>query len=317
MRGKSSFLIWVAPFHKKIFSLLLEKNDDLSPLIWICIHNFSSFFLSSHPALCFNKNQLQEKMRTVSCDDIITIDFHMGLRGTQYLSQLKETLEKMIRETAVRLKTIKYFYKIWEYNFRANKKKWLNTDSISHINTEMPNLFILGGSSVDDFLSKNQLSTQTCIWSADTALVPLLLRQQYPSLIFSIDAGMGSFEHYTYAKSDMNQDLTFVLDPLSFPKYYTLGVKKYTYASSHPLIQQTRHSHQALVNQTGDVYGIMKALYEFLFPQKEMPKVIGHDQTSIRYATHLRGSAYHQRRYHKMNRFDSPEIYFYKLSKTY
>ena len=166
-------------------------------------------------------------------------------------------------------------------------------------------------------MNKNQLDSQACIWSADTALIPLLIRKQHPSLIFSIDAGMGSFEHYTYAKFNINQKLTFVLDPLSFPKYYTIDINKYTYASSHPLIQDIRHPHPILINQTGDVYGIMKALYEFLFPRKKMPDVIGHDPTSIHYTTHLRGSAYHQRRYHKMNRLDSPETYFYELSRTY
>ncbi len=321
-RHKSSILIWIAPFHHEIFSYLVNQVSDLSPLVWICIHNFSILPTETdsslmHPSLCFSENQLEKRMRTIDHRDTITIDFHVSLQNTDYITLLKEKLNKILKKMALRLKTIQHFNKIWEYNFRANKKNWLNTDSVHHISSKKPKFFILGGSSVDNFLRQTVLDSKICIWSADTALMPLLFRNKCPNLVFSIDAGLGSFEHYIYAQTKTYKMPPFVLDPLSFPKYYTTTIKKYTYASSHPLIQQTKNPHPILINRTGDVYGIMKALYQFLFPQQNMPQVIGHDQRAIRHITHLRGSSYYYRKYHQMNRLNNVEAYFYKLSKTY
>ena len=253
----------------------------------------------------------------INSDDRIVVDFHASLKGTHYTTKLKEQFNQMIHGVALRLKTIKHFKKIWNYNFRANQKSWLSTQPISELSVKQPDYFVLGGPSADDFLYHTNLKKQVRIWSADTALMPLIRKGIQPDVVFSIDAGFGSYEHFVYIRKSEKRAITFVLDPLSFPKYYNADIRRYTYASSHPLVQKAGSGHPVLVNKTGDVYGLMEALHRFLFPEQNLPKMIGHDQKSIHHTTHLKGSAYHLRMYHQMNRFYSTEKYFYDLSKSY
>ena len=325
-----SVFIWVSPFHKEIFSLLSIKFP--ARFIWICIQNFSPNF-SGHPSVFFTSNQLEEKMRTISQNASLKVDFHSSLQtlsslqAPDYLNKLKKCIQDMIYETVVRLKTIKHFEKIWEYNFKVNQKSWREAKPINKLNVLPPDTFILGGPSVDEAfkLKKLKKPKDQRIWSADTALTPLVTRNILPEVIFSIDAGFASFEHYIYLQKKQKKQMKskLVLDPFSFPKYYKIGLEIYTYANSNPLIQEQsdEHDHLDLVNDTGDVFGLMVSAYQILFPEKKLPVILGRDRAKNldknSYVTHLRGSAYHLRRYHSMNRLDLPEKYFYSLSKRF
>ena len=265
-------------------------------------------------------------MRTIEPNDSLTIDFHPSFYGSDYLSESKECFQKMLRETALRLKTIRHFQKIWNYNLKANQNQWIKSKSLNQLNIQPPDLFVLGGPSVDEGLAKKQISKKKHIWSADTALAPLVNQHIYPEVVFSIDAGFGSFEHYVYVTDEKKRKIKFVLDAFSFPKYYRLGLYVYTYANTNPLIQRINHKHPVLVNETGDVFGLMAASHQMLFPNEKLPGIVGRDidnrshqkkPQKTYHITHLRGSAYHTRRQYLMSRLNLPEEYFYRLSKRF
>ena len=186
-----------------------------------------------------------------------------------------------------------------------------------------PKYFILGGSSVDLFLDeyvKKKTNNGNDLWVADTAFAACILRGIIPNVLFSLDAGFASFEHFSYIlKRIQDKKIDIVLDPLSFPKLYKVTMfNMFLYTHSNPLLVDSKAmKFPVLYNSTGDVYGLIVALYNFIYPQESMPIVIGRDQKAIHKVTHLRGSGYYMRQYCENNRFYTVANYFYNLSQKY
>ncbi len=319
--NKQIFL-WIAPFHEEIFSLLDPKW--LKNFIWICISDFSKkkkYDQIDH--ILFSKEQIENRFREISKDDSIKIDFHFTLKSSRkdnFLLLARNLLTNLIKQSAVRLKTIHHFQKIWEYNFKANLTHWQKSNSILNLKPFRPDTFILGSPNSDFFLENvsKQKNKKNIIWCADTAISACILHGVHPEITFSIDGGYASYEHFSHVADRVDKNkFKVVLDPLAFPRYYRIGLKVYTYTNSNPLIQSVPHRFPYLQNDTGDVYGIMKAMFHYFFKDEYFPQVFGREQKSIKHVTHLRGSGYHLRQYCKMDRTSSNENYFYHLSKKW
>jgi hypothetical protein len=312
-------LVWVAPFHEKIFSNLekhLVKN-----LVWISPVNFT-------PAPKFiidNLDKLQFFLREINRSDSFLIEVHVCFKLFGLQDSFQNSLLRFIKNSAVRLKTIAHFSSLWKNNFRRNHKKWLLLPDISKIDLALPDLFVLGGPSVDLYIS--QLKNHKNIWCADTALPTLLHYNILPQCVFSLDAGHGSYEHFiTSIDNDNISKMTLVVDPLSFSPLFDLKFKNtFTCANSNPLVQQSKNAFTIIENSTDDVSGFMQGVYKSVYENestenlnlKNPPKIIGHDRGHVKKVTHLRGSAYHLRQYSRNNRLSTPELYFYRLSSRY
>ena len=327
---ENSKFFWIAPFHENIFYSLNSRQK--CNLFWICCANFSTKKFSEliklqaeNNCLIFDFRALQFALQEIQKDNSIKIEFHPSLRNSSIFQELKGSIQDMIQEVALRLKTIQHFENIWCYNFKANFEKWKRCHPASEFEPQKPDYFILGGPSVTEFLKRFDDKKKT-IWSADTSWMPLVHRGILPDLVFSIDAGYGSFEHFIYHATRIEKEkVRILLDPLSFPKFYNAGIKAYSYISSNPLIQQAvQEDNQELEakfpflsNETGDVYGIMQSFYFYLFPETDLPQVIGHDKGPRKFETHLRGSGYHEREYTRSNRLETTENHFFKRSLSF
>ena len=325
-----SKLFWVAPFHEQIFLSL--NSEQKRGFFWLSCSDFSVKktqqeyrFRSENSCIIFNIETLRYVLQSIQKDDLVRIEFHPALRNSNIFQELQESLEALMRQVALRLKTIRNFKNIWAYNFRVNYERWERCHSISEIKLQKPDYFILGGPSVTRFLEELD-DRKKIIWAADTSWMPLIHKGISPELIFSIDAGYGSYEHFIYHATKIRKNQTkLLLDPLSFPKFYITGMKIYSYANSNPLVQQAiqkknpflEKKFPVLSNDTGDVYGIMQSFFSYLFPGSKFPRVIGHDQSARRSETHLRGSGYHERRYNRSNRLETTENYFFEFSHRY
>jgi len=303
-------LIWVAPFHTTLLKFV--NPEYLKFLIWISPAEFSDPLMH----IINSEEKWNYFLRDISMKDSFSIEIHHSLKSPEVNQFIREHLE----QSAIRIKTIEHFEKPWEYNFYRNKKTWLNTPDITTMSaneqSNKPDLFVLGGSSVNNSFS--EISKHKHIWCADTAFSPLVQNNIIPEVVFSLDAGMGSLEHFLPAKFTPHlKKVSLVIDPLSFPPVYSLPFQNiYTYAGSHPLIQKARHKHTYLENMTGDVSGLMDALFLWMY-KEPIPEVVGKDGTHISYVTHVRGSGYYYRQYGKMNKLFTPETYFLALSRRY
>ena len=327
---KNSKFFWVAPFYEKIFFNLDHKRKH--NFFWICCANFSKKkplefkrLQTESKCLIFDFETLRSILQNIEKEDTIKIELHPSLRNSNIFQELKKLTQNLIQQAALRLKTIQHFEKTWSYNFKVNFEKWKMCSSIFKIGSAKPDYFILGGPSVADFLSRFN-DKKKIIWSADTSWMPLVHHGIIPKLVFSIDAGYGSFEHFIYYSSVIKKTkIKLVLDPLSFPKFYDIGAETYSYISSHPLVQQAIHDDNGelkakfpvLSNETGDVYGIMQSFHFHLFGNTDPPQIIGYDQGPKGLETHVRGSGYHERKYNRSNRFATLENYFLEFSLRY
>jgi hypothetical protein len=307
---KKKLLIWISPFHSDIYNNL--SNNHKKQLIWIAPLLFTNFSSEEYSGIIFNNATLKYFLNEVKKNNSFIIKAH----PTLFKYNFDLLLQKLIQQSASRIKTIDHFEKIWKNNFTKNKNKWLKIKDIKAIELIPPDLFILGGPSVDDSYKKIKKSQH--IWAADTALPLLAHLNISPDLVFSIDAGFGSYEHFIQPieKKILSNSIA-VLDPLTFPLVYDITFKKiFTYAHLNPLIQATHHNFTYLTNNTNDVFGLMASVFHLMFDLK-LPEVIGHDCGHINKATHFRGSAYHRRQFGKCNRFITPEKYFFQLSDRY
>ncbi|MES0491777.1 MAG: 6-hydroxymethylpterin diphosphokinase MptE-like protein [Leptospirales bacterium] len=299
-------LIWAAPFHKKIATHL--SINEQKRIFWISVADFTEpniHIINSHSKWIYF-------LRNIQRTDSYRIEIHPVLKDFG----LQEFFQHEFENSAVRIKTIEHFEKVWEYNFHRNRDWWLQVEDIATLKTEKPDAIVLGGPSVDE--QYDQLQTKKVIWCADTSLWPLQHRGLTPKVVFSIDAGRGSWEHFAQsAKNNKIKNMQLVADGLGFPGVLHLGfAKTYAYAGTHPLVQKTTHNHTILENKTGDVYGIIETVYKFLFDEN-LPEVFGRDGTHFKYKTHLRGSGHYYRMYPQVDRFTTLEQYFYQLSRRY
>lgn len=299
--AQNSRLIYIAPADNR----LLESIDHLN-FLWITppAENLHPFFLDTHTALI-------KALRDISSDESLQIRIHPALVQITYL---QKQLQSLLTEAARRLKTIAHFKNRWEYNFRRNREIWQH---LSFIQAVKPQLIIAGGPSLDEILPK--IEKNTVIWCADTALESLLYHGLWPDLVFSIDAGHGSFEHFTGSRTRQKlKELKVVLDPMSFPLLYRLPFQKiYSYSSTHPLLQQKAADLPVLQNETADVTGAMAACYKRLFSENAADILKGNEGRVRHFISHVHGSAYHRRSYFLRERRFSSAGYFFKLCRRY
>lgn len=326
-------LLWIAPYHEEILAGLDENLRQ--NLVWISPASFTppSAALST---IITGDEGLQYFIREITPQDSFSIEAHNVFSAFGLRDFLLGKILDILKNSAVRLKTIAHFANRWQVNFQKNRQKWLALPDVSTMTLAQPDVLVLGGPSVD--LHIHEIRGKK-IWCADTALPTLLSYAITPDCVFSLDAGHGSYEHFITAidRSEISRT-TLVVDPLSFSPLFDLGFQKtYTCANTNPLVQETKNPFTIIKNQTDDVCGFIWGVYNLLFEktdesfsfdstknfpgkkdlEKKRPLVFGHDRGHIRKATHLRGSAYHRRQYFLSNRLATPELYFYRLSSRY
>jgi len=263
------------------------------------------------PGIIVSADQWIEFLHSIRPEDSLTVVVHPSFPPSMYRETIDNCLRNSLAYAAGRLKTLRHFTKIWEYNARRNAELWKAFTFPEKI--EKPDYFILGGPQVDNAVRNIPLGA--VLWVADTALFTVLHHGFSVSLTFSVDAGFASREHFFGIPRKALSKLDIFVDFLSHPAVLALPFRKtYSYSSSHPL---TPKSLPALVNGSGDVKGIMTALFTKLFPGKDLPEMIGGTGLHSGLVSHLRGSAYHRRMATRANRFITAENYFRILSQRY
>ena len=315
---KQNKLIWVAPFHIDIVCKI--EKQLLTSLVWVDIATFTEVDTNIDFTYINSADVLYKYILEIEAQDKFIIQNHAFIKDTYFLDLMNGILLEVLNKAALRLKTVFHFNNIWQYNYRRNKEIWKKCKSIQELVVfSEPKYFILGGPSanifLDTYLQNSNLKGQD-LWCADTAFMSCILRGIIPKVVFSIDAGFGSYEHFSYVNLDILKNICLVLDPLSFPLLYNKSSMIYTYSNTNPLLIDEIHQFPRIENKTGDVYGLMEAVNTFLY-QHNKPEIIGYDQKSISYVTHLRGSGYYMRQYTRNNRFITIGNYFYELSKRY
>jgi len=311
----NSRLIWVAPFLTKIYNQL--NPVYLKNLIWVAIppEKISENSQNAYKKLNIigSIEEWNSFIRSVDTNDKFLIDYHPSTQLDEY----KNFIQEGLRQIGVRLKTILYFSRQWDYNWKKNEKSWIRNLDIGKISQTPPDAIVLGGPSIDS--SYKALKEKKRIWCADTALYPLLKHDIIPDTVFTTDAGFGSMEHFVLlADSPYLNSVNLVADPLSFSPILKMCFKNiYTYSSSNPLLKDKENQHTRIENKRANVFGLIEAVFENIFPELTKPEVFGHDKRHIKFITHLRGSGYFNRQFNRQTRFNLPGNYFYNLSKRY
>ena len=332
---KNHLFIWCAPYLNLIYEQLSLRHQNR--MVWFSptsIHEQTNISIIHSPkSLSFFINQIEKQF-------VFTIEVHPYLkgrgRGRGIGDAVLQCARDAIKSIARRIKTIQHFQKIWEYNYKrnfvfysqhsilfANKKPSVErnnekTNTFQDNRILKPDAIVCGGKSIDG--QWRNISNSKVIWCADTALPALLFYKIQPGLVFSIDSGKGSMEHFItgYDKNTIKK-LHVVLDSLSFPKLYHLPFARiYIYKSTYPPLEQCSDFQNAetIYNARGDILGTMIAIYQKLFSPLEIPVLYGADNhRHSHYITHLRGSSYYQWHCYRSNRFISTEKYFYGMSK--
>lgn len=257
-------------------------------------------------------------LQGLSVEDRFSVHIHPLLPDQQ---KFLAVVQSDIQEALVRLKTIRYFSKIWEWNFRHNLVYWQKTLDYRKVNLAPPKGIVLGGPQVDENWGK--IKKKEDLWAADTALMPLLYRGIVPKLVASVDARAATMEHFSvlFIKPEWKKKLKetyLLLDPLAYPLLFRFeGFRKISYRNSHPLVQATFSHHGEIFNPRGDVGGLLFALFQNLFPNEPLPLIWGGENQAISGISHLRGSGYFFYHLQRESRFYPYEMYSYILSKRY
>ncbi len=308
-KKEGEILLFFAPYLEN-FARQIPPQPDF---FWITTGFFQP--VPSHPGIIQNPQEWEYFINEIKPGDKFQVVIHPSLRAL--IPDAPAMVREELYRAARRLKTIGHFQKVWEYNARRNaplrKKGVLLSPDLEWT---PPAVFVLGGPGADGWIRK--AGNHQPVWAADTALGSLLYHNIFPDLVFSIDAGYGSREHFCHISMQDLSRISIILDPLSFPGISALPFHKiYVYSGNNPLVRGQFTGAVSLYNQTGDVFGIMKAYHEFLFPEKPLPMIAGRDGGSVHGVTHLRGSAYHRRFYQKTDRINPPENLFYFFSRRY
>ncbi len=297
-------VLYVAPF--------APWHEIPQNVVWL---NPFGTIVESRSNLIQSVDQWRQFLFSLTGDEKFILEVNLALPRREYLTDL---LQRDLQRAAARLKTIRHFEILWPWNFQRNRRAWLATEDWRHCAIARPDAIVLGGPQADAAL--DQMPASARLWCADTALPALIGRGLVPSLVASIDAGFASMEHFVGVKlpRETNHPPLLLLDALSVPALYRRdGWKKISYRSSHPLVQQEPSQHGELFNATGDVRGILEALYRALFPGQELCIVLGGEGSHLRGMSHLRGSAYLKRHLGLTNRFFRFEEYSRLLSRRY
>lgn len=318
---------------KQMTALVTDTNGGV-PLVvapyapaFAPLFDLSARFFFLAPAF-FGEDLPQDERLIADADALnrfihsVTAEDNFVVRALPQWQQLKAPVEQATRgilsRAAVRLKTIRHFGRLWPVNFRLNLPLLRAMPDIRQLQIA-PDVLAMAGPSLDNL---PDITQESCVWCADTALPVLLHRGIRPAVIFSLDAGFASQEHFCGSAAFIRSGYpALVADALCSPPVLRLPFRrKFTYASSHPLVQQftdtLRPDLTRIGNAEGSVGGLMRAVCAALFPGAK-PLVLGHDRGHRRYITHARGTAYYRRSAEICNRLGGIEAYAYRLSRRY
>lgn len=301
----------VAPYRSEFAELFTQS----ARFVFITPASFAAD-LPEDDRLIADDAALEYFVNSVGQDD--KFEIHVVPQWQGLTEAMRQAAQQLFERAAVRLRTIRHFGRLWQINFRLNAVR-LPTD-IARLKELCPDLLVMAGPSLDAAL--HEIAGAKLIWCADTALPALAARGIFPKVVFSVDAGFASSEHFCGLAAQIRQkDILLVSDLLGNAAVQRLPFsKKLTYQSSHPLVQQfcsaTEYALTPVENPRGDVGSLMRNIYALLFGDGAV-KVIGHDGRSLRKITHARGTAYFKRTYTQQNRLFTPELYLARLSRRY
>ncbi|MFO1470312.1 MAG: hypothetical protein U1F27_04665 [Turneriella sp.] len=301
----------VAPYRSE-FSALFTGQDSF---VFIAPVAFAAE-LPDDERLIAGPASLEYFVNSIDKDD--KYEIHVAPQWQALAGAMREATQQLFERAAVRLKTIGHFGRLWQINFRLNAVR--ETHDITGLKQLRPDLLVMAGPSLDARLG--EAAAAKLIWCADTALPALAARNIYPRVVFSVDAGFASSEHFCGLSAEIGKRaMVLVCDLLGNAAVQRLPfAQRLTYQSSHPLVQHfcsgSGHLLTALENPRGDVGSLMRIAYQLLFSTQEVG-VIGHDGRSCKKITHARGTAYFKRSYSQQNRLFTPEAYLARLSRRY
>lgn len=259
---------------------------------------------------------LEHFVNSVAKDD--KFEIHVAPQWQTLSEAMRQAAQQLFERAAVRLRTIRHFGRLWQINFRLNAARKIA--DVGRLRNFCPDLLVMAGPSLDAAI--DTVADAKLIWCADTALPALAARGVYPRVVFSVDAGYASSEHFCgLGRAPAMRDVILVCDLLGNAAVQRLPFKeKLTYQSSHPLVQQfCASAKQALTpveNPRGDVGSLMRNVYALFFADQPV-RIIGHDGRSFRKLSHARGTAYFRRAFNKQTRLFTPELYLANLSRRY
>jgi hypothetical protein len=268
------------------------------------------------PRLIADDAALDEFINTIGANDKFSV--YLIPQWREASDYVASAVRQLLERAAVRLKTIHHFEKLWRINFRVNAKAAVNYGDIAGLRRLKPEYLVMAGPSLDNGIAEIQKAGT--LWCADTALPALVAAGVHPAVVFSVDAGFASREHFVGC-ADALRRAYLVCDILGFPAVQRLPfAARLTYASSHPLVQEfaavRRSDLTPVENAAGDVGSLMRAVHAKFFPGS-IVKIVGHDGKHARYVTHARGTAYFTRSCAAQNRLKNTETYMLKLSRRY
>ena len=307
-------LLFIAPYYDALHALFKENSNFIffAPVL------FSNSV--AHERLIVEDSDINFFVNSIQATDIFAVDIHPSLLAFREIIENK--INQVFSAAAHRLKTIQHFYRRWPMNFRVNQTAWLSALDLSSLPSEPPDALVMAGPSLNDRVS--ELRSKQNVWCVDTALPLLAFHKVKIRVVFSIDAGFASLEHFHAAlKFTSLKNFSLVADVLTYPDIWRIPFKQiYTYQSSYPEAQAFAVIHNkafsTLINPTGDVGGLIVATYQKRFHRDPDRSIIyGHDGIHRRHITHARGTAYFNRMYQHSTRVHSIEGYFFKLSARY
>lgn len=301
----------VAPYRRE-FSALFNGQDSF---VFISPVTFTPE-LPGDDRLVADAHAVEYFVNSIGKND--KYEIHVAPQWQALAGPMRDATQQLFERAAVRLKTIGHFGRLWQINFRLNAVR--ETHDITSLKELRPDLLVMAGPSLDKQLG--EAAGAKLIWCADTALPALAARGIYPRVVFSVDAGFASSEHFYGLGAEIGKRaMVLVCDLLGNAAVQRLPfAERLTYQSSHPLVQQfcstAAHPLTPVENPRGDVGSLMRNVYSVLFGIPEI-RVIGHDGRSYKKITHARGTAYFKRSYVQQNRLFTPELYLARLSRRY
>lgn len=310
--------ILLIPWHHDFISVLesFHKNQtNLKKIIFLIAANFSPNKQRPHnETFIENENQWNFWLNELKGNEKFDIVVHPGITKLEDFSSL---IQNDLRKAAARIKTIDYLRHTWEYNEKRNRPLWKKAYPLAQYKPKAPPLLLTAGPSLNIGLN-SKLAAQKIseIWCADTALKPVLNAGFFPRLVFSIDPGFASTEHFMGIDAATLKKLDLVVDPLSNGNIWEMNInQKYSYSTSNPFARGVPADWPFLTNLEGDVTGAMIATS--LFFGFENAAIIGHDKKAVHLISHARGTAYSRRFLFHANRLNTQENYFKALSTRY
>lgn len=301
----------VAPYRSEFAALFTHD----AKFVFIAPASFAAN-LPKDDRLIADDAALEYFVNSIAQDD--KFEIHVVPQWQGLTDAMRQAAQQLFERAAVRLRTIRHFGRLWQVNFRLNAAR--QPADITRLKDLCPDLLVMAGPSLDTAI--NAIAGAKLIWCADTALPALTARGVFPQVVFSVDAGFASSEHFCGLAAEIRKrNMVLVSDLLGNAAVQRLPFsEKLTYQSSHPLVQQfcsaAGHALTPVENPRGDVGSLMRKVYALLFGNAEV-KVTGHDGRSVKKISHARGTAYFQRAFIRQTRLFTPELYMAKLSRRY